>query len=71
MLIPLRRVEQQRDAGDELRADDAPVGEGDDAPLLPDDDLTFERIRVELEKELAASDGDSAYDREYHFGSMI
>jgi hypothetical protein len=49
-----------------LEADET-TGEGDEdnEPLLPSDGLDLERLKSEIEKDLASSGVESAYDREY------
>jgi hypothetical protein len=55
--IPLRQVDT-----DERESIELGDGDDDDAPLLPDSALMIERLRNELDGELAGADG---YERKY------
>jgi hypothetical protein len=55
--IPLRPVDT-----DERESIELGDGDDDDAPLLPDSALMIERLRNELDGELAGADG---YERKY------
>ena|ERR1051326_7459354 len=66
--IPLRQVREQQEQhpdsnlGATPDADDV-IGEDDDAPLLPSDETDPERLKLDLEKDLAGVE--SAYDRKF------
>jgi hypothetical protein len=73
--IPLRQVREQQQEqhpdntlGATPDADDV-TGEDDDAPLLPSDDADPERLKLDLEKDLAGVE--SAYDRKFWLLLML
>ena len=68
VVIPLQSVRHpNRDAADASTGADGTAGDGEGAdfePLLQSDGTSdLERLRYEIEKDLSASGGDTAYDR--------
>jgi hypothetical protein len=68
VVIPLRSVRHpNRDESDASTGADRTTGDGDEGdfePLLESDGTSdLERLRYEIEKDLSASGGDTAYDR--------
>jgi hypothetical protein len=66
VVMPLQMVRHPSEGtASGLEADET-TGEGDEdnEPLLPSDGLDLERLKSEIEKDLASSGVDSAYDRE-------
>jgi hypothetical protein len=65
LVMPLQTVRHPSEATVSGLETDETTGEGDEdnEPLLPSDGLDLERLKSEIEKDLASSGVDSAYDR--------